>query len=77
MDEHLHIHWKYDKIYAQYLKGTIHYDMTYMRDGNMILYRFVNSYWEMDAKKKKKYFRVLLQVWIRYDFVVQQEAIAS
>jgi hypothetical protein len=40
-------HWKVHRHVLRYLKGTIHYSMRYVGDGELLLHGFVDLCWEM------------------------------
>jgi hypothetical protein len=65
------VHWVVVKHVLQYLKGTVHFDLRYVGDGELELHGFTNSNW---AGRLEEHFRVLLQFGFKYGFLVQQEA---
>jgi hypothetical protein len=53
MVEPRQIHWKAAKHVLKYLKGTVHYGMRYVGDGEFLLHGFVDSDWAGDASTRK------------------------
>jgi hypothetical protein len=70
MVEPRQIHWIVAKHVLRYLKGTIHYGLRYVGDGELMLHGFVDSDWAGDASARKSTLGFCFSLGFKYDILV-------